>query len=213
VAAYGRQGGRRRWGVPVVAALCALASLAALTLAPPPAPARLTLDCQLVRAVEAGNLEGTRRALRRGADPNSVDDEVCPTAWPGSSPDKPAMPALVIAARGGRVDIVRELLARGASLGARSSPPDNDDALMAAVMFEHADVVALLLRAGANPYAAWEGRSTLDVAEEWAKGADQLPPGAILRMLRAAAAARDRRAEALRGEASRTPGRRRVGER
>lgn len=95
-------------------------------------------DQKLVKATLAGDIEGVKTALHKGADANARADN----GWF----------SLACAARGGHVDIVRLLLDAGADIHAR--PNQNSwYALDHAALQGHADVVVILLAAGANPHA------------------------------------------------------------
>jgi len=91
------------------------------------------LDEQLMQAVAAGDVAATKALLAQGAQANAVD------RW-GTTP-------LLIAAREGRLEVVRMLIA------ARARPDGAGGAftpLAAAALRGHTQVVQLLLRAGAS---------------------------------------------------------------
>ncbi len=92
---------------------------------------------RLFAAAEAGDVDDVRRILhRKGIDVNAADQ------W-GCTP-------LFLAARAGRAEMVRLLIAHGADVevdvASTHFPP-----LIRATMNEHADVVDALLAAGADP--------------------------------------------------------------
>ena len=89
----------------------------------------------LFDAVDAGDLDGIRRALAQGSRLNAQDST--------------GMTPLARAAREGRAEVVRLLLSKGAEVDRPSSvfgPP-----LIRAAANGHVDVVDQLLRAGASP--------------------------------------------------------------
>jgi uncharacterized protein len=92
----------------------------------------------LSRACTNGSAAMVQRLLDAGANPNS-------RIGTGETP-------IMTCASSGSVDAVRALIARGADVNA-SEPSQNQDALMWAAAERHADVVRLLIEAGANPQA------------------------------------------------------------
>ena len=95
---------------------------------------RVSAAQQLIRAVDASDLDGVQKALLAGADPNTRSEEYVKT------------PVLTAAARLGAAEIVQALLAAGAA-------PDPDSGyewtpLRAAATYGRAQVVRLLLAAG-----------------------------------------------------------------
>lgn len=92
----------------------------------------------LSRACTNGSAAMVQRLLEAGANPNT-------RIGTGETP-------IMTCASSGSVDAVRALIARGADVNA-SEPSQNQDALMWAAAERHADVVRLLIEAGANPQA------------------------------------------------------------
>jgi ankyrin repeat protein len=92
----------------------------------------------LSRACTNGSAAMVQRLLDAGANPNT-------RIGTGETP-------IMTCASSGSVDAVRALIARGADVNA-SEPSQNQDALMWAAAERHADVVRLLIEAGANPQA------------------------------------------------------------
>ncbi len=92
----------------------------------------------LSRACTNGSALMVQRLLDAGANPNT-------RIGTGETP-------IMTCASSGSVDAVRALIARGADVNA-SEPSQNQDALMWAAAERHADVVRLLIEAGANPQA------------------------------------------------------------
>ena len=96
-------------------------------------------------ALAAGNARVVDRLVQAGADPN------------GATPDGETV--LMTAARAGRTEAVRSLVAHGADVNAWESTR-HQTALMWAAAEGHADVVRVLIEAGANIRAVSHGPSS-----------------------------------------------------
>lgn len=142
----------------------------------------------LYRAAEAADIEGVRRLLRDGADPNAPNtlgwtalmiaaanqhlDCVRLLLEAGADPNTSNLlgrNALMFAARYGNIDIVRELLAHGAD--PNQNRGHDFSALSAAAMENHRAIVELLLESGADPTLRdSDGRTAREYAEKSGKG-------------------------------------------
>jgi len=120
---------------------------------------------QLLSAANQGDVRAVGTFLDKGLDPNTAD------------PDGNTL--LMIAARGGHLDLVSFLIGRKASVTRRS--PHGDTALMFASLKGHLAVAGLLVENGAEVshsgwaplhYAAFEGRTEV-VTYLIGKGADK----------------------------------------
>lgn len=92
---------------------------------------------RLVAAARAGDVDGVRRLLAQGADPNAVDRIT------------PLMAAATMFEKKQRLDIMRQLLAAGARVNDRAD--SGETALTFAVRFRDADAIHMLLDNGADP--------------------------------------------------------------
>jgi ankyrin repeat protein len=133
--------------------------------AEPAESAKKLLDRKLRDAVAAGDADGIRTWLSKGADPNQTDDRgsslllLTVMKWgaepalalldAGADPNAagPA-PILSTAAERGLTEVVRRLLAAGADPGARGHRGRGP--LVGAIYRDHLDVVELLIAAGAD---------------------------------------------------------------
>ena len=133
------------------------------SLPPPPrddgTPPSVHLLCQVIRS---GDVERLRRMLLAGADPNGCTE---PVPHPGVSiafsvgrTDAP----LWVAVQQGTPQMTALLLAAGAQVDAR--PPGGMTALHGAIQQRKLDHVAVLLEAGADPEAAWQGQTARQLA-------------------------------------------------
>ncbi|RYG51693.1 ankyrin repeat domain-containing protein, partial [archaeon] len=104
-------------------------------------------------AVRRTDVALTASAFARAvADPESSEESIVTALRSGSaSPNDVSdagTPVLCTAARLGRIDIVRALLAAGARVDERDR--EENTALLTAVRYGHADAAQLLINAGAN---------------------------------------------------------------
>ncbi len=106
----------------------------------------------LMSAAGGGNLEICRMLLAAGADARARSDPPVPDT------------ALDCAARGGHAEVVRWLL----ELGVKADDGGDDELtpLMQAAELGHHDVVKVLLEEGADPFRAYDGSTSLDMAHE-----------------------------------------------
>jgi ankyrin repeat protein len=121
-----------RRGVPFVIASCLALGSAPWALAADQNPSR-----QLIEAARSADVEGVKRLLATGVDPNRT---------PGLPP---LMAAIVQPRRPEHLEIMRLLLAAGADVNGRA--PHGGTALLQAAGFLDREAVALLLAAGADP--------------------------------------------------------------
>jgi serine/threonine-protein phosphatase 6 regulatory ankyrin repeat subunit B len=128
---------------------------------------RAALDGTLLKAATTGNDAVAIAQLRGGADPDARFRSVArrrgwqrlrdalSNVFTGTSSEARHLDdgktALMLAARGGHIAVVRELLDRGAAIEARDR--DGGNALMTAAGAGHDEIVRLLLARGADPNA------------------------------------------------------------
>lgn len=92
---------------------------------------------RLRRAASNGDVKAVQRLVLSGTSVEARNDD-------GATP-------LMIASSGGQTDTVRELIRLGANVNATAHAGHGDTALYFAVLNDHADTVAVLLKAGADP--------------------------------------------------------------
>jgi ankyrin repeat protein len=139
------------------------------------------LNARLCYAARHGDLTQLNRYLKRGASPNSKNDEGQAALHLAIENDQPAIvsrllasgasvdavdglgnTALHYAAKSGYVDMLRDV-SKEADLD--RSNKRGDTALSLALSFGHDDSAQLLIRKGADPNTVnWKGRSPLDIA-------------------------------------------------
>lgn len=138
----------------------------------------LTEDDKLVEACKARSEDEVKHALKKGADPNTLN-AIHYAAENGSvnivglllehgvdvdTPNPTGQTALQCAARNGSEDVVKLLLQKGADVNARD---ENDHtALHGAAGQDNSNIVEMLLDAGADPDAEdLDGNVAIDFAE------------------------------------------------
>lgn len=111
----------------------------------------------LVRASRRGHVGVVKSLLAGGADPNLMDG---PATRPGWTP-------LMNAVHKGQLPVVRLLIAAGADVGRAGA--DGTTALMLASGEESAEMVRVLLDAGADPRPGKRGSAALTNAVAWGR--------------------------------------------
>jgi hypothetical protein len=99
-------------------------------------PVRQDPDQSLLEAVDSGNLEDAREAIQRGANVDLRDDR-------GRTP-------LMIAAKGGRLDMARLLVEKGADVNAQSTGKAGSTVLCFATESDNPELLAFLAGHGAD---------------------------------------------------------------
>jgi uncharacterized protein len=112
---------------------------------------KATLDSQLLKAAEAGDIASVHRLLKQGADVES------------KYPD--GTTALMVAAQYDRTEVVRLLIDKGANVAARNTR--DESAISGAAEFATAPTLQLLLDRGADPTVPYKdgGTPLLEAAE------------------------------------------------